>query len=357
MKLEQIGWDGHFVSAFEPLAAGGHEPARVVTTNRGVYTVRTERGDLVAELTGRFRKDTGPDEIPVVGDWVTMERESEERGTIHALLPRRTAISRKRTGRTAQAQVLAANVDFAFLVNGLDGGRGLNARRLERFLMLAWESGADPVIVLNKVDLCDDPEEALAGTEALAGGAPVVAVSATEGTGVEHLHTYLVQGRTGVLLGMSGVGKSALINTLTGGSAQRVGTVRGNDLRGRHTTTQSRLVALPGGGMLIDTAGLRELQPWIGEEGVGSAFPEIETLSVHCRFRDCRHEGEPGCAVQAALEAGELEAARYESYVQLRREQAFLETRVDERAARAGKARDKRFGRMLKDMKKKKTKW
>ncbi|MGH2922354.1 MAG: ribosome small subunit-dependent GTPase A, partial [Gaiellaceae bacterium] len=261
---------------------------------------------------------------------------------IHGVLPRRSSISRKAAWLAVEEQVLGANIDVVFLVAGLDGD--LNLRRLERYLATVWDSGSEPVVVLSKADLCDDVNAALAAVGAVAIGVPVHVVSGLTGEGIEDLEPYLAGHRTVALLGSSGVGKSTLINRLRGEDVQAVADVR-RDGRGRHTTTTRELVRLPGGGLLLDTPGIRELQLWDVGEGFDATFGDVESLVEQCRFSDCAHNGEPGCAVQAALADGTLERGRFASYQKLQRELHALAVKQDKRLqAEARKAR-RRMGR------------
>jgi ribosome biogenesis GTPase len=331
LTLDQLGWRGEH-SAIEALAARGEEAGRVAVEHRGGYLVYAEAGEVLAEVSGRLgheaRRGEGPG-LPAVGDWVAIRRHpGENRATIRAVLPRRSVFARKVAGRETAAQVIAANVDVVFLVAALDGDR--NDRRLERYLTLAWASGASPVIVLNKADLCPDPTTAAEPIEAAAPGVAVHVVSALSGLGLEGLEAYFRDGATVALLGSSGVGKSTLSNRLVGRDAQATQAVR-DDGKGRHTTTRRELIARPGGGLVVDTPGLRELQLWEGAEGVPTAFAEVEDLAARCRFSDCAHEGEPGCAVRAAVADGSLPAERLASYRKLRGEVRHLEARQDKR--------------------------
>jgi ribosome biogenesis GTPase len=271
--------------------------------------------------------------LPVVGDWVAI-RPLKDRTLILGLLPRKSAISRNAAGGKTEEQVLASNIDTVFLVSALDGGRNFNLRRIERILTLAYESGAAPVVVLNKADLCDDPDAKTAQAESVAPGVPLYVVSAREDMGVKELSTHLGPGRTGAFLGPSGVGKSTLINAMMGTERQRTIEVREDDLRGRHATTARELILLPGGGILIDTPGMREIQLWSSGADGPEGFEDIEELTHACRFRDCRHLREPGCAVHQALEEGSLARERYESYLELRGELAYMETRKEYLAAK-----------------------
>lgn len=337
-RLDALGWSAHFEEAFGAFAGNGLLPARVAVQHRGAYVVWTETGELSAELSGRLRNDGAEGaELPVSGDWVVVRPYPDGSGaTIHAVLPRRTAFSRKEPFKAVREQVLAANVDAVFVVTGLD--RDFNLRRVERYLATAWESGADPVVVLSKADLCPDVAQAMAAVEAVAIGVPIHAVSCVTGKGVEELRALIGGNRTVALLGSSGVGKSTLINFLLDKEALPTGELR-RDGRGRHTTTNRELVALPGGGLVLDTPGLRELQLWDAGDGLGTTFGDVEALFDHCRFRDCSHRREPGCAVKRALADGSLDVERWHSYNKLQRELHALELKQDRRArAEAGKA-------------------
>ena len=353
MNLREWGWDENWAAAFVPHAAEGLQPARVVRQDRGAWEIQTEAGVRSAEATGRFRLalESGEAELPAVGDWVAIDpRPTCDRAGIAATLPRRTGLSRQAVGRATREQVLAANVDVAFLVGALDAGRGFSLARLERALALVRAGGAEAVAVLNKADLCDDIGGRVREAQAAAPEVAVLAVSAIEGWGVEELRPWLAEGRTGVLLGPSGVGKSALVNALLGEARQETGPIREDDARGRHTTTRRELFRLPDGGLLIDTAGLREFQPWEADSELDAVFPEVAELAAQCRFRDCRHEGEPGCAVQQALGDGSLDARRFEHYLRLKREQAYQAQKRDLGAQLAEKTRWKKIAQWQKDL-------
>jgi ribosome biogenesis GTPase len=313
---------------------------RVAVVHRERSIVATERGDLAAELSGRMRHAASlgaHTPRPVVGDWAIV-RPSPGSGaaTIRSILPRRTELARKEAGRTSATQVVAANVDVAFLVAAID--RGANLRRLERFLSLAWSGGVQPVVVLSKADLCPDPAAELARVVPVAVAVAVHVVSAVEGTGVEELAPYFLPNRTVVLLGPSGVGKSTLINRLLGRDRQSVQEVR-DDGKGRHTTTRRELIARPGGGLVMDTPGIRELQP-ADDEGLDATYAEIEALAARCRFSDCTHQGEPGCAVRAAVSADRLEG-----YSKMLREARWLESRHDQQAQAERKRQERAIHR------------
>jgi ribosome biogenesis GTPase / thiamine phosphate phosphatase len=320
-RLERLGWNNEIARQFEEHAPG-LVPGRVSVQHRGAWMVSTEEGDGLVTITGRLRHDAAAGELPVVGDWVGLRD-----GLIDAVLPRSSKFSRKTPWTEVSEQVLVANVDIAFLVMGFDE-RDFNIRRLERYLTTAWEGGATPVIVLNKADLASDLEGQIAATESVAFGVPIHAVSAETGEGVDGLLSHLAGGRTAVLLGSSGVGKSTIINRLLGDEHFRTREVR-SDGRGRHTTTHRELVALPAGGVIIDTPGLRELQLWETDGGFDQAFVDIIDLFAQCRFSDCQHRTEPGCAVNAALASGALPWERWASYLKLQRELAHLERKLD----------------------------
>lgn len=339
MELEELGWTSSFEEAFEAFGSDGLTPGRVSAGFTHLYRVLTRHGELLAEVAGRFRHEArGPEAFPAVGDWVALAaRPAEGRGTIHAVLPRKSAFVRKAAGAAVEAQVLAANVDTVFLVAGLDGD--FSPRRVERALVLAWESGASPVVLLNKADLCAEVDSRRREVEQAAPGVPVHVVSGRRGDGMEALGAYFARGRTVALLGSSGVGKSTIVNRLLGEERQRTAEVRPHDQRGRHATTYRELIVLPGGAVLVDTPGLREIQLWATEEGLATAFDDLSRLAERCRFRDCRHHGEPGCAVQAAVEAGELSESRLRSHHKLQAELRHLEIKADVGLERAQRAR------------------
>lgn len=327
--LERLGWDSFFEDHFQTLKVPGSVPGRVVSESRGSYQVQSQYGVLTARIVGKMRYgQAGRKALPVVGDWVvTKPLANEHMATIHAVLPRRSRFSRKVAGRRTEEQVLSANIDTVFIVSGLDGGRNLSLRRIERYLALARSSGATPVIVLNKVDLCPDVDSLIQQVEDIAPGTAIRAVSATERIGLEALRNYLTKKHTVAFLGPSGVGKSALINALLGTDRQEIGEVREDDRKGRHTTTRRELIMLPDGGMVIDTPGMREIQMWVGDDDLQDAFHDIETLGKRCRFNDCSHNSEPGCAVREAIANGELDPSRLSSYRRLQKELTDLASR------------------------------
>ena len=327
-NLAGLGWDPGWAAAFLPFDAAGWHPARVVAAHRDAWVLSTPEGDRSAIISGRLRHEAlGPGDLPAVGDWVAAAGlRSDGTVVIQAVLPRRTAF-RRSTGddgpTLAGEQVLAANVDVAFVVTGLDGD--FNLRRLERYLAVAWSGGATPVILLNKADLASDLEGQRLAAEAVAPGVEVRPMSALHGDGVAELAAdHLAPGRTAVVLGSSGVGKSTLVNALLGTERMRTGAVREDDARGRHTTTHRELLRMPGGALLIDTPGIRSLGVAGAADGIDSAFADIAALAAGCRFGDCRHETEPGCAVRAALADGTLARDRFESHRKLEREAAYV---------------------------------
>ena len=335
--LEQFGWSDALQHQFIPHAADGLIPARVIVQQRGLYEVVTDLGELAATLAGRLAYEAEDGAYPVTGDWVAVQaRPAEGTATIHHVLPRRSSFVRRASGPgAARAQVVAANVDVALLAASLNAD--LNARRLERYLATAWESGADPIIVLTKADMCADAAAGLRDIEAVAMGAPVLVVSALTGAGLDELRGYLKPGRTAVLLGSSGVGKSTLVNALAGRSQMATQAIREDDARGRHTTTHRELVLLPDGALILDTPGMRELGLWDAGDGMSAAFADIDALAAQCRFHDCGHGGEPGWAIAAALADGALDAARWRAYNKLQRELEFQNGKDDPKVRAASR--------------------
>ena len=325
--LPTLGWDPGWDAAFAPFSATGWQPARVAAAHRGAWILATPGGDRDAVIAGRLRHEAlGLADLPAVGDWVVVAGESDDRGpaVIRAVLPRRTVFRRgSEEGHAIDDQVLAANVDVAFVVAGLDGD--FNLRRLERYLAVAWSGGATPVVVLNKAVVASDLDGLRAAAGSVAPGTEILAISALTGDGVADLAArHLAPGRTAVVLGSSGVGKSTLVNVLLGREHLRTGAVREDDSRGRHTTSHRELVRLPGGALLIDTPGIRSLGVAGASEGLDPAFADIMEIGAGCRFGDCRHEREPGCAIRAALADGRLSHDRLASHRKLEREAAHV---------------------------------
>jgi ribosome biogenesis GTPase len=329
--LTSYGWSDELQRAFSSYAADGLEPGRIIIQQRGGYRLATAGGEIDARATGTLLKSSADEDRPAAGDWVAFEpRPGETTALVRAVLPRKTAFIRKASGRHNRAQVVAANVDIAFLVTSLNAD--LNLRRLERYLATAYESGAEPVVLLTKADLAENVADAVAEVEAIAVGVTVLAISARSGQGLGALAALLPPGRTAVLLGSSGAGKSTLVNALSGGERMATSEIREDDDRGRHTTTHRELVLLPSGGLILDTPGMRELGLWEADAGVSTAFEDVEAVAAQCRFSDCSHHGEPGCAVRAAIETGELPAERLAAYEKLQGELAFEQRRADPRA-------------------------
>jgi len=320
-SLDRLGWTPALAASFAALGAGDLRPARVVLEHGRFYRVATGTEELRAVATGRLRHEAAnAAAMPTVGDWVAVKVGGDDLASIRHVLPRHSKFSRRGAGARAAEQVVAANVDTVFLMMGLD--RDFNPRRLERYLAVAAGSGAAPVVLLNKADVVseEEREERARATASIGHGVPVLAISVRAGQGLEALEPYLAPGRTGALLGSSGVGKSTLLNHLMGTDLQRTGVVGVQDGRGKHTTSHAQLFALPTGALIIDTPGLRELQLWEPETSVEGAFADVQALAAQCRFSDCRHEEEPGCAVQAALTDGRLPAERLASLRKLRGE-------------------------------------
>jgi ribosome biogenesis GTPase len=325
-RLRAFGWSEHFERAWAALASPELRPARVVQEQRGAFRIQTAAAETRADVAGRLRQEGRL--LPAVGDWTAVREAHRGQGAvIQQVLERRTAISRKAAGKGAREQVLAANVDTVFMVTSCD--LDFSPRRIERYLTMVWESGATPVVLLNKSDLVGDPSALVREAEAVALGAAVHPIAAAREEGLAALAPYLVGGHTIALVGSSGVGKSTIVNRLAGRELQAVAEVRDDDAKGRHTTRSRQLFLLPCGTLVLDTPGLREIAPWLGDAGLGQAFADIEELARSCRFQDCVHDTEPDCAVKAAVGTGHLAGARLDSYQQLRRELDHLERQAD----------------------------
>jgi ribosome biogenesis GTPase / thiamine phosphate phosphatase len=349
-NLARLGWNDDLAAQFTAHARAGLIPGRVALEYNQFHRVYTAEAELLAEVAGKLKHEAANRAaLPAVGDWVALRRiGTEDKAVIHAVLPRRSQFARKTKGDRTEAQIVGANIDTVFLVTSLN--QDFNPRRIERALAIGWESGARPVVVLSKADLCDDVAEKFEQTLAVAAGAPVHAICALQADGLEELRPYLAPGRTVALIGSSGVGKSTLLNSLLGYERQAVREVRAHDDRGVHTTRHRELILLPQGALVLDTPGMRELQLWDAGEGVETTFDDIEALAAECRFADCQHQREPRCAVRAAVEAGALDAGRLENYLKLQRELGYLARRQDALAQRTQRNQWKKLCRQAKDL-------
>lgn len=348
MYLSEYGWDQFFENNFQAYQNQGLIAGRVFMEHKHLYRVYTELGEILAEVSGKFRhKAQRSQDYPAVGDWVILNiLPGEERAIIHEFLPRKSKLSRKAAQNETREQIIAANLDTALIVSSLN--RDFNPRRLERYLTLVWESG--PVIILSKADLCNDLPEKLAQAEAVAFGVPVHVISVYSRTGIDGLSAYFTAAKTVVILGSSGVGKSSLINCLAGKELLKVNSIREDDARGRHTTTHRQLVCLPSGGLIIDTPGMRELALWEADSGMEAIFGDVEELSKLCRFHNCSHGKEPGCAVKEALGTGRLDSKRWENWLKLQKELAHLEAKKEGTVRLQEKQWGKRIAKFQKEL-------
>ena len=340
MSLENYGWNSELQSAFDEVNSGDLVPARVAIHNKNNYLIYTESGEMSAEVSGKmlYEIEDGISEegLPVVGDWVAVRAFPEEnKAVIQKLLPRRSKFSRKEAGEKTKEQIVAANVDTVFLMTSLN--QDFNIRRLERYIVLAKQSKADAVIILSKADLCENVDDIIAEVQTVSKDIPIHVVSSLTGAGLDELREYFEGNKTITIMGSSGVGKSTFTNALLGYDKMKVKDTTDYKDKGLHTTTHRELVLLPEGGLIIDTPGMREIQLWESNDGIESAFDEIEALMENCKFSDCSHSNEPGCAVLEALETGELDRDRYNSFLKLKRESQYFERRhnkklqIDER--------------------------
>ncbi len=338
MNVIDYGWNDYFSSKWNENATESMFPGRIIADFGQLLKVVTDKGEM---LVGR-PLNKGEDFLQLaVGDWVGLETDAYGDTLVKILLPRKTKFSRAAAGIEIKEQIVAANADTVFITQSLN--KDFNMKRLERYMIAAWDSGAVPVVVLTKADCCEDINEKICMVYDTAPGVEVLAVSAVTGQGMNEIRKYLAPGKTVALLGSSGVGKSTLVNTLLGEEILKTQEIREDDSKGRHTTTHRELVLLPGGGLLLDTPGMRALSIWEADTGMELMFGDIEELALKCRFYDCKHQNEPGCAIRQGIEAGALEKKRYESWQKLQKELAHLEAKKD------GKLRqqERQFGRQI----------
>lgn len=354
-ELKDLGWNEILNNCFEPFAEKGFEVGRISAQYRNQYKVLTTWGEIRALVSGKMRHNAAcRSDFPTVGDWVVLEHCGDSNGEndaqeclIQGILPRKSKFARKTAGRTSEEQIVAANIDTVFLVSALN--QDFNLRRIERYLTMAWDSGATPVIILSKLDLCTDVEEKIIQVRNIAPGVDILPLSSATGEGIEAIFSYLQQGHTIALLGSSGVGKSTLINVLLGEEKQATKEIREKDSRGRHTTTSRELFLLPQGGIIIDTPGMRELQLLGNEEGMAETFEDIYAYAQSCRFSDCRHEKEPGCAVQKAIAEGKLSPKRWESFKKLEKEVQYIARKINTQEQLAEKKKWKKISQQIKE--------
>lgn len=349
-SLEILGWNDFFAQEFNKIDKTCYFPARVCVEHRGAYELLCEKGRYTGEVTGRFIFTSNTRaKLPKTGDWVIAEDCGNSMAVIHGILPRKTCFSRRSAGKSAIEQVIAANIDYIFIVQSLD--RNFNIKRIERSLVMVHEGGATPVVILNKTDLCEDVEDKIQQVQAIAPGLTVLAVSALNKTGMESLENILCPGKTFALIGSSGVGKSTLINTLAGDEIQDTSQVRESDSKGRHTTIRRELLVLHHG-LIIDTPGIREIQLWKADDGIQDTFTKIQEIAQDCKFSDCRHDRESGCAIKQALEDGLISQENFDSYQKLQAELASLELRKEKSGAKKRTKEQKWISREIKRLKK-----
>ncbi len=352
MNLEKWGLTSHFKEKTKYLVEQGLHIGRIVKENRHLYEIETEQGRLSGKVSGHFDYTAvNRADYPTIGDWVAIKID-QNTAVIEKLIDRKSAFSRKRAGKEIEEQIIAANIDYIFLVFALEGGRNYSEGAVERFLTRAWDSGASPIIILNKSDLCENTADFICKTESIAAGTPIHLTSAIDGNGIEELKNYLKPGKTIGFTGYSGVGKSALINALCGVDIMRTGSIREDDKRGKHTTTHKELILLDDGSILIDSPGLKELQLWGDESSLDSTFEDISDLADLCRFNNCSHNGEPGCMIQASLNNGDLDMDRYNRYLQMKKELQRLERKNSKKAQLEAKKKDKDISKWAKSFNK-----
>lgn len=352
MDLKKLGFDAVFEKYFENTRPDNFSIGRICAEYKENYKIFSEFGELNANISGKFRNNcSSREDFPAVGDWVLFDYiEKENKAIIKDILPRKSKFSRKVAGQQTQEQIIASNVDFAFIVCALN--YDFNLRRIERYLSLVWQSGATPVVILTKSDLCSDVQDKVLDVENIAFGVDVHAISNISAEGITFLQKYFVNNKTVVLLGSSGVGKSSLINNLAKEEIMKVNVLRNGIEKGRHTTTHKQMIVLPDGGLIIDTPGIRELQLWDAQDGISQTFNDIEELAKTCKFSDCKHENEPGCAVQKAIANGILEKERLENYNKVQKEQKYLTSRQIQSAAKVERDKWKEIHKQIKYFKK-----
>jgi len=359
LSLESLGWNSYFQDAFEAIKVSGFKIGRVAIENRQQYLLYSEQGEFIAEVSGKllYESESAAD-LPKVGDWVVISLlEKEGKAIIHYVLKRKSKFSRKVAGNKTEEQIVAANIDIIFIVQGLDNN--FNLRRLERYLIMAYESGAKPVIILNKVDLCEDYKKRAAKVEEIAFGVPIIVVSAKTGYGIGKIKNFIKEGVTFAFIGSSGVGKSTIINVIVGKEILKTKEVRTKDSKGRHVTEKRELIILASGGLLIDTPGMRELQLWSASYGLDETFADIQNLALNCYFSDCSHINEKKCAVIEAANKGIISEKRYRSYIKLQKELDYLKTRQNKSAFLEEKKRIKNLHKEFRRIKtaKENRKW
>lgn len=347
ISLQDLGFNSFFENEFSKSEDNPFLPARVISEHKEMYRLQNEKGEFLGEVSGKLRYTAvNRDDFPVVGDWVYIqELEGENKAIIHSIFPRKTKLSRKAPGKNIEEQILCANMDIIFIVQPMDST--FNPNRIERYLTIGWESGAIPIVILTKKDLCDSPDSIQLEAESAAIGTKVHSVNSITGDGYEQVKTYLSPGKTIVFIGQSGAGKSTLINKLSEQDLQKTQEIRDKDARGKHTTTHRELFVLATGGLLIDTPGLREIQLWGDESMLEETFSDIRELAASCKFPDCRHESEPGCSVLAALAKEEISLERLENYLKMKRELLFLESKMNESAKIVRKQKERQLQKMI----------
>ena len=347
MDVIALGWNDFFQALFAPLQEKGYLPGRIIRQDRTGFVVMSKNDQQPAIVSGRHFRSGLKADLPAVGDWVAIEdRPTEPQTIIQEIVPRKSKFSRKVAGENTDEQIVAANVDTIFLVTGLDGN--FNLRRIERYLAVAWDSGSTPVVILNKSDLCETPDETIAKVEAISPGTKVFLTDAKSGKGVSQLEPYCQFGQTVAFLGSSGVGKSTLVNILLGEEKMKTNEIRQDDSMGRHTTSHRELFLAPQGGMIIDTPGMREIQMWGDEDTLAGAFADVEEIAQQCKFRNCTHENEPGCAVLFKVGDGSLSKQRLDNYIKLGKELSYVARKKSESNKWEARAKDKEFGKMVK---------